>query len=242
MAHRSVVPVLAWLCASAALAAADFWKDKESTAWSASEAEQMLVDSPWSRKVVIVDPDLSLASRVGGLSGGVVGRGVGSRPGFGGTGGGVGGDGAGNLGGGSFLGSPERINVAVRWSSALPVKLARARLQSLGKFETDVPVNPAADEPYYRVSIAGLPPRAFASPTELTAETLLKRPDGSSLEPINIHSEYEGELLTIEFRFARADPITAAHREVEFVTQLGSNTIKRKFRLADMMFRGNLEL
>src|SRR5918996_5958650 len=90
------------LLASATLAASDFWKEKDYTAWSDREAEEMLTDSPWAQRAEIIKADMSLAHRVGGLSGGVVGRGVGSRGGFGGTGGGVSWDAARAPRGGGF--------------------------------------------------------------------------------------------------------------------------------------------
>ena len=117
-----------WLIACVPLMAIDFWEAKDFTAWSDKEVRKMLSDSPWSREVVILTPDLSLASRVGGLTGGVVGNG--GRAGRAAGGGGVAGDGAGNLGGGSFLASPHRTPLVVRWASAQPVKQALARLAS----------------------------------------------------------------------------------------------------------------
>jgi hypothetical protein len=238
--RTAVVPILA----SAALVASDFWDDKDPTAWSDDQAERLLTDSPWAQTAVVMSADFSLANRVGGLSGGVVGRGVGSRGAFGGSGGGVGGDGAGNLGGGSFLASPDRIRVAVRWSSARPVKLALARLRSLGKLPTDTPIRAeeAEEEPFYRISVSGLPPQAYTTISELTAVTVLKRQNATSLDPTSVHFEYEGDLLTIDYLFSKADPVTIADREVEFVTKVGESAIKKKFRPRDMVFQSKLAL
>ena len=42
-----------WIVVGAALAAADFWNEKDFTTWSDKEVEKMLSDSPWSRRVTI---------------------------------------------------------------------------------------------------------------------------------------------------------------------------------------------
>ena len=42
-----------WIVVGAALAAADFWDEKDFTMWSDKEVEKMLRDSPWSRRVTI---------------------------------------------------------------------------------------------------------------------------------------------------------------------------------------------
>ena len=54
MSRRLVGTLGIWLLACAVLAAADFWDDKDYRSWSAEEVEQMLTDSPWSRRVTVV--------------------------------------------------------------------------------------------------------------------------------------------------------------------------------------------
>jgi hypothetical protein len=219
--------------------AADFWVERDFTAWSDKEVQKMLTDSPWAHTVSVVDFDISLAARVGGLSGGVVGRGAGSRPAAGAAGGGVGGDGAGNLGGGSFLASPERFKVAVRWSSALPIKQALARRKaSHAEPRIDPTLDLTADDGFYRISVAGLPPTMFASTGDLVDVTRLTWDHAAPLQPANIHFRNEDDLLTLDFQFPRTTPITTADGDVEFLTQLGGNRIRTKFRPRDMLLRG----
>jgi hypothetical protein len=57
------------------LVAANFWDSKPFSDWSPSEVAKMLTSSPWARRFSILTPDFSLARRVGGLTGGVVGNG-----------------------------------------------------------------------------------------------------------------------------------------------------------------------
>ena len=100
--------VAAFLLASAALTAADFWEEKDFTTWSPQQIDKMLTDSPWAKKATIVLGSL----REGGGSGGGFQSG---GAGFGGGGGTT--DSAG--GGGEFSGV-RRITATVAWISALP--------------------------------------------------------------------------------------------------------------------------
>lgn len=228
------------------LRAADFWVDKDFMAWSSREVEKMLTHSPWSHTVTVLAPDLSLAGRVGGLTGGVIGNG--GRAGRAAGGGGVAGDGAGNIGGGSFLASPRRTQLAVRWASALPVRQARARAELRADATT---VLAAAlqllteDEPFYRVAVVGVSQelaQAVESLNDLWTATALKRRNEAPIEPVDILLAYEGDLLTMEFHFPRTDAITLADQEVEFTTRLGQSGVKNTFKLKDMVFDGRLAL
>ena len=230
--HHVVVVAGIWIGVSA-VAGAQFWERESASDWSDSEVEELLTDSPWSHGVMVNSPDTSLAGRVGGLSGGVVGAGAGSRAGVGAAGGGVGGAGAGNLGGGSFLGLAARTRMIVRWASALPVRQAAARRDG-------APV-PDREEPNYRVTVAGIP-RALAeelvSLDAVRDATTLRVGSRDERSPIDILVGYEGEQLAIDWYFSRDDPIVAADGEIEFVTQLGPVSIERTFDLSDMTLDG----
>ena len=157
--------------------------------------------------------------------------------------GGVGGDGAGNLGGGSFLASPQRTPVVVRWVSARPVKQALAR----GNPDRD---SAASDllllegtEPFYRVAVVGVIfSQAVGSTSELQDATHLKRKNGTLIQPAKVAFSYEGDLLTIEFAFPRTDAISLADTEVEFSTRLGTSPLKTKFKLEDLVIGNQLLL
>lgn len=233
----------AWLCACTAVVAADFWEDKDFTAWSEQEVRRMLTDSPWSREVTVLSTDSRLASRVGGLSGGIIGGGVGSRGGIGAAGGGAGGDGAGNLGGGSFMAAPRRTRGALRWTSALPVQLAMRRSQ--GADAADAQSLLEEDEPFYRVAVGGIPlelTEIVGGIWELQDVTALNRMNREPIRPVDIRLVSDEDVLTIEFRFPRTEPITIDDREVQFVTKLGEANVRQTFKLRDMMFAGKLAL
>jgi hypothetical protein len=46
----------------------------------------------------------------------------------------------------------------------------------------------------------------------------------------------------VHLYFPRSFPITTSDKEVTFVTRFGSLSVVKKFRLAEMLYRGRLEL
>jgi len=226
--------VAAFLLASAALTAADFWEEKDFTTWSPQQIDKMLTDSPWAKKATIVLGSL----REGGGSGGGFQSG---GAGFGGGGGTT--DSAG--GGGEFSGV-RRITATVAWISALPVRQAIARLRA----GVDAPVLPddkrlPEDEAFYVVAVAGMPTRVAqaASRNEVVDKTDLKSKRKEPIKPADIRIVPESkETVRVEFVFPRSNAITLDDKEVEFVTKIGAADITRKFTLADMMVRGRLAL
>lgn len=245
---RRVLPcavLLAWLAVHSAAAAADFWRSKTPEAWSEKEVQQLLTDSPWARTVELIAPDLSLAGRVGGLQGGRVG-GVGGR-GRPGAGGGAGGDGAGNLGGGSFLPSPTRARIIVRWASAWPIRVATARRrigdppdvgsrsQNIGRGQAGID----QDDGAYRIAIVQMPLGiAIGSDDELRAAASLVCRGGRVWRPVAVRFTYEDDLQALEYAFSRETPLTAEDRDVEFRARVGDAPIKATFRLDRMAIDG----
>ena len=48
--------------------------------------------------------------------------------------------------------------------------------------------------------------------------------------------------LTLVFQFPKTDAITLDDKEVEVITKLGTDEVKKKFKLSDMVFDDQLEL
>ena len=202
-----------WIVACAALVAADFWEEKDFTAWSDKDVEKMLTDSPWSQKVTIA---------LRGPGGGGGGRGGGG----GGRGGGFGG-GRGRGGADGFGPAPRRMTLTVSWRSALPVKQAVVRSQ-IG-VDAPIPLEQqqflAQVEPLYVVTVAGFP-QQFARMAQnrdaLMAETILERQDKEPISPEDVGVFVEnGETIVIQYLFPRDDEITLEDKDVEFVAKLG---------------------
>jgi len=220
---RRLVP-LAALCvmAGAVLVAADFWEEKPFLSWSDKDVQKMLNDSPWADEVAVaLPPRLPAAQEAGGR---------------GGRGGG---------GGGDFGAAPTRVRLIVSWRSALPVKqaLVRGQVGEGGEPSAQNEEFLALDEPFYIVAVAGVPMQFGGTALEaIKAESVLEFSDRSPI-PANdvIFQKGQGGLLLL-VAFPRTNPVTLEDRDVEFVTKLGDFGIKKKFRLRDMVFQGDLEL
>jgi hypothetical protein len=48
--------------------------------------------------------------------------------------------------------------------------------------------------------------------------------------------------MDVLFAFPRSMPFTADDKEVEFITKLGTSTLKYKFKLKDMVVNGKLDM
>jgi hypothetical protein len=236
VARRTLRTAAICLAACTTLSAADFWTAKDYREWSDKEVARMLNDSPWSQHTTLAVVDMSLAGRVGGLTGGVLGTGGGTGRTRGG--GGVGGDGAGNLGGGSFLPSPQQATIAIRWVSARPVKQALVRSGDAVSERLD------ESERFYRIAIVGLPlaiAQMGGTMTELVDATALRRKNKPPIAAVDARYDYDRGLVNFEFDFPRDEPLEVADEEIEFVTSIGQ-PLKRKFKLRTMVIAGQLEL
>ncbi|MEP7367630.1 MAG: hypothetical protein ABI972_30595 [Acidobacteriota bacterium] len=197
------------------------------------------------------DPTGQLSGPGGGGGGGMGGGG-------GGMGGGGGRRGGGGMGGG---GGMQPMTFTVRWMSSLPLKQAIVRSR-MGK-EADT--SPQAkeflerQESHYAVALIG-PPRgggagggAGAVPggaqqdrmqrmTEHLKETTgLLRKGKEPIRPETVQTPQPGQNSYL-FLFPRADAITLDDKEVEFATRMGPLEVKRKFKLKDMVYNGQLAL
>jgi hypothetical protein len=226
---------VAVLLASAALIAADFWDEKDFTAWSPQQIDKMITDSPWAKKATIV---LGSLREQAGSGGGFQSGGAG----FGGAGG-AGRDSDGD--GGEFNGV-RRITATVAWISALPVRQAIARLRA----GVDAPVLPddrrmPEDEAFYVVAVAGMPARVAqaSSLSDVLGKTALKSKRKEPIKPADIRVVPESkQTVRLEFVFPKNNAFALDDKEVEFVTKIGAADIARKFTLADMVVRGRLAL
>ncbi|MEZ5365513.1 MAG: hypothetical protein R2748_25080 [Bryobacterales bacterium] len=199
----------------------------------------------------------------GGAFGGA-GGGGGRRGGGGGFGGGQGG----GPGGPGFM----QMSLYVRWNSALPVKQAMAagELQAEGATLDDkMKEYLARHETHYVLNVVGLPARMQrmtedAERLKQTAVVHIK--DREPILASGAQAQVAGEQLSLFFLFPReGNPITLDDKEVEFVMKLGGGRrpqaegteqaqaerpmrggggpeIKSKFKLKDMVYKGELAL
>ena len=234
------------------LSAAESWTSKDYTQWSDQEVQKVLNNSPWAQKIS-VGYDSSNSGGHGGRAGG------GGGGGMGGSGGGMGG---GGLNGGSVsrprnAGADEtqssssggpRMEVVVRWESALPVKQARLRAQFGDKLPHPGDPTYTLDQldKDYVISLTGLHGRGSHDPAErhdslLSSTRLLVKGKGA-VPAEDVKFDSASEAFTIKFLFTRAAPIDLDDKEVTFQTAVGNLKIERKFKLKDMVVNGKLAL
>ena len=76
----------------------------------------------------------------------------------------------------------------------------------------------------------------------LKETTTLKRKNKEPIRPEVVELSNQEESVTLFVGFPRTDPIVLEDKNVEFEMKLGPMTVKRKFKLKDMLFDGKLEL
>ena len=138
------------------------------------------------------------------------------------------------------------MRLTVMWRSALPVKQATVR-QRAGRdapLSTDDRQFIAQSEPQYVVSVSGLPRRfeRLAQNRAVLTETVLKRKNKDPISPDDMGTAVDGESVMVVFVFPKTDAIALDDQEVEFITKLGETEVKKKFKLKDLVFAGQLAL
>lgn len=214
------------------LAADASWKDKPLSQWTADDAKQVLLDSPW---VKVVTPqnirDLSPDERrEGGNMEAGIGKGVGIA-------------GLGILGRrrqeeaiarAHYKPTPEAVTV--RWESALPVRTAE---QKTG--ETEVPM---IDSDHYAIGVYDiLTPKRWNLASELKGIAFLKRDTNKDIKPSHVEIlRNDDDTATIVYLFPRSVEITKKDGRLLFVAQIGRLFISQFFYTEQMQLQGQLEL
>jgi hypothetical protein len=215
-----------WIIASASLAATDFWDAKPFLEWSDKEAQKLLTDSPWASLIAVPLPNrgpVPTADTGGGGRGGG-GRGGGGAEGFG--------------------PGPQRVRLTISWRSALPLKQAVAR-QQIGKSGTITAEEQAAldhDDGLYVVGIQGLPPQYTRAGPNNVIEAFLRRDGKPAIGATRGNSQMTRGGAVLLVGFPKTDPITLNDGDVEFDIKMGEFGFKKKFKLKEMLYKGQLTL
>ncbi|MGD0199574.1 MAG: hypothetical protein ABSD27_02370 [Bryobacteraceae bacterium] len=225
----------------------EFWKKKPPAEWTSEEIDRLITRSPWAKQVTAESRSWQ-GGGPGGRGGGPGGRGGGIQfpGGISFPGGGMGG-GRGGRGGPGGRGGATQFKGTVRWESAKPI---------LEALKTTLPESLANR---YVISVSGFPlnsGRGRESRGERSGESsepsdeMLDRlkgltslqPKGKALaQPGVVQPQLTTGASSLLFGFAK--DIVALDRhdaEVTFSTLLGRLTVKAKFNLKEMMYRGEL--
>jgi hypothetical protein len=226
------------LSAALVLAADPVWKSKPAPEWNAEDARQVLADSPWAKPVVA-----GLARRQNEderRDSGSMGQPQG-----------VGFDGVGDKQVRPKLDLPtilsktytphaaESLPLLVRWESALPIRVAELKAGEMGP--------PTLEGEGYRLAVYGIPggnfkgdPKKLGDP--LKGAAALKREGKPDVKPSRVEVFQEQNGLVIVYLFPLSAELTKKDTFIEFDAQVGRVVIRQVFDVAEMLFRGSLEL
>ncbi len=141
-------------------------------------------------------------------------------------------------------GSSNSLVVTVSWQSARPLREALAR----ERFGDQAAASPEAqaiidEEPeFFQILVTVVPGTPFPTALRRVLESAVLTVRGRSpLHAVNFETGGDGGKTRILFLFPR-QPLSLSDRSVTFSADFGLFTVKQKFRLRDMVYRGRLEL
>jgi hypothetical protein len=200
------------------------WEATSFTGWTDEVLQELLKDSPWAGEA-----DVSRRGSLGSLT-------------------------------------PASETAVVTWTTALPMReaLVREAIGLNGTVTKDAETFLATTPMMYAIAvkISGSPESASYAllAQEVQKETFLQRTDGrASLNALTAEGRAldksgrliadadaaktaEGGATVFVFQFSRGLALTMLDREVEFVTKVGTLSIKKKFKMKDMVYKGELAL
>jgi hypothetical protein len=237
---------------SVAIAASFPWQKQAPAQWTGEDVYQILNNSPWSKSVRVTMAQAAGAGGSGGRNGGTWGEGVPGGGGMGRMGGGMGGGGMGRGRGGYPQTQQQETAVTVQWSSALPVRLAEAKLN--GGAADAAAMKPLNE---YVIAVIGLPksglePHASTSndsgndnedarlADHLKVMTVLSIGQ-ERLNPTKVELNQGRDARTI-FHFEKSEPATTHDKDAEFRITGDRMELRKKFALKEMEYQGKLEL
>lgn len=233
MTRRSLLASLA--TAIRAGAAAEDW-----TRWSDKKVLEILTDSPWARRRKVRldwyrrDPEPPRAEEMPGATGPNMRRPGGSNP--------IGGIGV------PRTSLPLEADLIIRWSSALPVRQARALyIQRSQAGQGRALAELLEEQPEHAiVEIHGLPAliaHKGAGSVELAAMqgVRLRLPRGRVAAPVKTRADITGLTLDLYAHFERAvmDPPGG---EIEVAVDLQIARFRERFRMSEMVYGGRFEI
>jgi hypothetical protein len=207
------------------------WKGKnpDPSKWTPAELQLILSNSPWSQTANATFPEARDDGPINAYAlPGAQQAGLPGNPRQAAT------DGRwdGGVGRNTGRGQVPTLPVLVRWDSAAPVRQALS-LSGEGTSKEN-----GRD---YVITVVGLVSAGKDQPLEgLMANSTLriagKAPLGAEDAKVDVKTG------AVHLYFPRTTPITTGDKEVVFATRFGSLSVVKKFRLAEMLYHGRLEL
>lgn len=264
--RRCAVLTLASAAIPAPAFASDPW-EKDPSQWSEKDLQKIMTDSPWSRTVSVSTGGPSVGDMGGGRGGrGSRGGGGGgmadaSSGSMGGEGGSMGG--RGGMGGGEGMsggGLAPSMTFLIRWQTAKPIKLASVRANMGAEADSSPKAKEFVErqESEYVIAVVmpgmrmpgegrpGGPQGERKAPPDDSVEKLketcwLSWKGHEQVHPTSVTMPRPGASAFV-FHFSRQHPIELDDKEVEFAMRRGRIEVKKKFKLKDMVFQGQLAL
>ncbi len=207
------------------------WKGKnpDPGKWTAAELELVLSNSPWSQTANATFPEARDDGPINAYAlPGAQQAGLPGNPKNAAT------DGRwdGGVGRNTGRGQVPTLPVLIRWDSAAPVR------QALSVSGERTPEENGRD---YVITVVGLVSAGKDQPLEgLMGNSNFRIPGKPVIGAED--AKVDRKTGAVHLYFPRTSPITASDKEVTFTTRFGSLSVVKKFRLADMIYRGRLEL
>lgn len=238
-------------CVAAVASAAQLPWSKDSSHWSAADAQRVLNDSPWAQLANVAFPDIEAEEQREQPVGPVP-----DAPGMSGPNRATDGRWDGGVGKIPHGGTPT-LPLTIRWDSALPVREAARLVNDKSAYTAD------QAEKDYILTVLGLVPGgryrgAGQLPSQsrsddgrdpqdpepmlegLMAQSRLLVPGEKPIRPENV--KLDAATGALHLFFPRTQPIDLKAKFVMLVTRFGSMTIQKQFRLKDMLYQHKLEL
>ena len=144
---------------------------------------------------------------------------------------------------------PDKADVLLRWSNALPMRQAKALYQLRDEKLPASKLNKLIGVPElnYVLEIFGLPAEIAYKGTEsiealLMQSAVLKTTTGRTIKPVKVQVTTSGLLLKIFVHFPKSAAVSLADRELQFTADMQLFQIKEIFKLSEMVYQGSLDL
>jgi hypothetical protein len=240
---RTAARGIVWLLIGGAVvvvAADPAWRSKPAPEWTDVDARQVLLDSPWAKTVRA--KVIPLQTEDQRREGGKLGQDHG-----------VGFDGladdrirelprsVGDLVTPEKTAAPpsQLVTLQLRWESALPIRLAELKSQTVEP--------PTTETDGYALAVYGIPyakvkgdPRGLGEP--LKKQAVLKREGKQDVRPSSVEVFLRPDGIVIVYLFPASAEIGKSDRQIEFAAQIGRIAVVQVFDVSQMQFQGKLEL